>query len=295
MITGSSRDQRVVVGVDASHHASYAADWAAREAVQRGAALHIIHALDADPSSALAGPGVYSTHVHAVTEAGQQLLTELQYRIASAHPSLSVTTELAHQSAAGALVLASAQAELLVLGTRGRGGFAGLPVGSVAARVVAHAHCPVIVLRDHDQRPASDGEVMLAMQEGQAEETMLFAFEQAARAGVGLLALHAWAPYPGHALDYLSENGVLARQATERMVADLATVREKFPNVHVTIRAERGHPAAVLAGASAHARLVVLGAHRHFGPLSLSIGPVIHALLGHAYCPVAVVPVPKTA
>lgn len=295
MITGSSRDQRVVVGVDASHHASYAADWAAREAEQRGVPLHIIHALDADPSSALAGPGVYSTHVHAITEAAQQLLAQVEYRITAAHPSLGVTTELAHQAAAGALVLASEQAELLVVGTRGRGGFAGLPLGSVSTRTVAHVHCPVVVLRDHDQRSASDGEVMLGMQEGQAEETMLFAFEQAARAGVGLRALHAWAPYPGHGLDYLSSNGVLARQATERMAADLAAVREKFPDVHVTIRAERGHPAAVLADASAQARLVVVGAHRHLGPLSLSIGPVIHGLLGHAHCLVAVVPVLKTA
>lgn len=295
MFTDSSRDQRIVVGVDASHHASYAADWAAREAEQRGVPLHIIHALDADPSSALAGPGVYSTHVHAVTEAGEQLLSEFGYRIASAHPSISVTTELVHQAAAGALVVASQHAGLLVVGARGRGGFAGLPIGSVSARVVAHAHCPVIMLRDHDQRSAFDGEVVLGMQEGQAEETMLFAFEQAARAGVGLRALHAWAPYPGHALDYLSDNGILARQATERMVADLAAVREKFPQVPVKISVERGHPAAVLVGASAQARLVVVGAHRHLGPLSLSVGPVIHGLLGHAYSPVAVVPVLKTA
>jgi nucleotide-binding universal stress UspA family protein len=294
MITDSSRDQRVVVGVDASHHASHAADWAAREAEQRGMPLHVIHALDADPSSALSGPGAYSTHVHAVTEASEQLLAEVKYRIQSVHPSLDVTTELVHQAAAGALVLASHQAELLVVGTRGRGGFAGLPLGSVSARVVAHAHCPVVVLRDHDQRNASVGEVVLGMQENQAEETILFAFEQAARTGAGLRALHAWAPYPGNSRDYLSDTDVLARQAAERMVAELAPLREKFPSVRVTISVERGHPAAVLAGASAEARLVVVGAHRHLGPLSLGVGPVIHGLLSHAYSPVAVVPVPKS-
>ena len=295
MSSDSIRDQRVVVGVDASHHAGFAADWAAREAEQRGMPLHIIHALDADPSSALAGPGAYSTYVHAVSEAGEQLLAEVKYRLASAHPLVEVTTELVHQVAAGALVVASQQAELLVVGTRGRGGFAGLPLGSVSARVVAHAHCPVVVLRDHDQRSASDGEVVLGMQAGQAEETILFAFEQAARAGAGLRALHAWAPYPGHSQDYLSDTDILARRAAERMVADLAPVREKFPAVHVRITVERGHPAAVLAGASAQARLVVVGAHRHLGPLSLGVGPVIHGLLGHAYSPVAVVPVQNPA
>jgi nucleotide-binding universal stress UspA family protein len=295
MITDSSRDQRVVVGVDASRHAARAADWAAREATQHGLPLHVIHALDADPSSALFGPGAHSTHVHAVTQAGEQLLAEVKHKALTAQPSLEVTTELVHQSAAGALVLASAQAELLVVGTRGRGGFAGLALGSVSARVVAHAHCPVVVLRAHDQRKATNGDVVLGMQADQAEETMLFAFEQAARAGVGVRALHGWAPYPGVAQGYVSDTDILARQAAERMVEGLAPVREKFPHVHVTISVKRGHPAAVLADASAEARLVVVGAHRHLGPLSLGIGPVIHGLLGHAYCPIAVVPVMKTA
>lgn len=295
MITDSSRDQRVVVGVDASRHAARAADWAAREAAQRGIPLHVIHALDADPSSALFGPGAFSTHTRAITQTGEQLLAETRHRIAAAYPSLEVTSELVHQAAPAALVFASAQAELLVVGTRGRGGFAGLMLGSVSARVVAHAHCPVVVLRAHDQRSASDGEIVLGMQAGQAEESMLFAFEHAANAGVGLRALHAWAPYPGVAQSYVSDTDILAREAAERMVADLAAVREKFPQVRVTITVKRGHPAAVLANASAEARLVVVGAHRHHGPLSLGIGPIVHGLLGHAYCPVAVVPVPKTA
>lgn len=290
MITDSSRDRRVLVGVDASQHAARAAEWAAREAEVCGMPLHVIHALDTDPSSAMFGPGAYSTHIHAVTESAEQLLAETKYRILSAHPLLEVTTELVHQGAAGALVLASHQAEMLVVGTRGRGGFAGLPLGSVSARVVAHAHCPVVVLRARDQRTASGGEVVLGMQERQGEETILFAFEQAAHAGAGLRALHAWAPYPGHSQDYLSDTDILARQAAERMVAELTPVREKFPSVRVTVSVERGHPAAVLAGASAEARLIVVGAHRHLGPLSLGVGPVIHGLLGHAYSPVAVVP-----
>ena len=294
MTIDSGHDVRIVVGVDASQHAARAAAWAAEEATQRGVPLHVIHALDTDPGSALFGPGAYSSHVHAVNQAGEQLLAETRYRILTAHPALQVTTELAHQTAAGALVLASRQADLLVVGTRGRGGFAGLPLGSVSARLAAHAHCPTVILREHDHghEESPDGEIVLGMQAGQGEESILFAFTQAARAGVGLRALHAWAPYPGHAQDYLSDTDILARQAAERMVADLAGVREKFPGVHVAIDVQRGHPSAVLAGASAHARLTVVGAHRHLGPLSLGLGPVIHGLLGHAHSPVAVVPVP---
>lgn len=295
MIIDSSHDLRVVVGVDASRHAARAATWAADEAAQRGVPLHVIHALDTDPSSALSGPGAYSTHVHAVDQAGAQLLAEVEYRILAAHPGLQVTTELVHESAAGALVLASRQADLLVVGTRGRGRFAGLPLGSVSARLAAHSHCPTVILREHGHghEESPDGEIVLGMQAGQGEESILFAFTQAAAVGVGLRALHAWAPYPAQGKDYLSATDILARQAAERMVADLAAVREKFPDVDVAIDVRRGHPAAVLADASAHARLTVVGAHRHLGPLSLGLGPVIHGLLGHAHSPVAVVPVPE--
>lgn len=293
MTISSAHEQRVVVGVDASPHAARAAAWAADEAARRGVPLLVIHALDTDPSSALFGPGAYSTHVHTVNQAGEQLLAETRYRILTAYPALQVTTELAHQTAAGALVVASRQADVLVVGTRGHGGFAGLALGSVSARVAAHAHCPTVILREHDDghEESPDGEIVLGMQEAQGEESVLFAFTQAARAGVGIRALHAWAPYPGHADDYLSDTDILARQAAERMVADLAGVREKFPDVHVAIDVRRGHPAAVLADASARARLTVVGAHRHLGPLSLGLGPVIHGLLGHAHSPVAVVPV----
>ncbi|HEU5355115.1 MAG TPA: universal stress protein [Actinocrinis sp.] len=290
--TGPFHNERIVVGVDASQHAARAAAWAADEAVRRGVPLHVIHALDTDPSSALIGPGAYSTHVYTVTDAADQLLAETRQRILDAHPLLTVTTELAHQAAAGALVLASAHAGLLVVGTRGRGGFAGLPLGSVSARLTAHAHCPVVVLRAKDHGPAPDAEVVLGMQAHTAEEAILFAFTQATRAGVGVRAVHAWAPYPAHAQDYISDTDILARQAAERMVADLAPVREKFPDVHVAISVLRGHPAAVLADASERAQLIVVGAHRHRHPLSLGLGPVIHGLLGQAHSPVAVVPVP---
>lgn len=299
MSTQPSYDQSViVVGVDASAHAARAAAWAADEATRRRAPLHLIHALEADPSSALIGPGAYSAHVHEADQAGQQLLTEIRQRLLDSHPAVAITTELVHQTAPGALVQASRTADLLVVGTRGRGGFAGLPLGSVAARLAAHSHCPVVILRDHNHRhehapeAAPDAEIVLGMQAHTAQQAILFAFTQAERLHVGLRAVHAWAPYPAHAQEYLSDTDILARTAAEHMVADLAPVREKFPDVHVTLSVQRGHPSAVLADASEHAQLTVVGAHRHNHPLSIGLGPVIHALLGHAHSPVAVVPIP---
>ncbi|MBS2961516.1 universal stress protein [Actinocrinis puniceicyclus] len=283
--------RRVVVGVDASGHAARAATWAAAEAQERGLPLHIIHALDSDPSSALYEPGVHAEHVHTAGEAGGKLLAQVAHHVLETHPQLEVTTELVRAGAAGALVTASGDADLVVVGTRGRGGFAGLPLGSVSARLVAHAHCATVVVRGYDHDDERTGEVVLGMQDDQADEAIRFAFEQAVRYGAALRAVHAWAPYPAHAQDYLSETDILARQAAERMIEQLKAMREKYPDVPVAISVQRGHPSAVLADASTSARLVVVGAHRRLAPLSLGVGPVIHGLLGHVHAPVAVVPI----
>jgi nucleotide-binding universal stress UspA family protein len=229
--------------------------------------------------------------VRTVGEAGEKLLAQIAHHALEAHPWLEISTELVRAGAAGALVTASRDAELIVVGTRGRGGFAGLALGSVSARLVAHAHCPTVVVRGYNHDDERTGEVVLGMQDTETEEAVEFAFEQAARCGAVLRAVHAWAPYPGHATDYLSETDILARQAAERMHAQLKTWREKFPDVPVAITVQRGHPSAVLADASTAARLVVVGAHRRHAPLSLGIGPVIHGLLGHVHAPVAVVPI----
>lgn len=283
--------RRVVVGVDASGHAARAAMWAAAEAQERGLPLHIVHALDSDPSSALYEQEARAEHVHTVGEAGEKLLAQVAHHVLEAHPQLEVSTELVRSGAAGALVTASDDADLVVVGTRGRGGFAGLPLGSVSARLVAHAHCPTIVVRGYNHDDDRTGEVVLGMQDEEADEAVRFAFEEAARCKTTLRAVHAWAPYPGHAQSYLSDTDILARQAAERMVAQLKAIREQYPDVPVAINVERGHPSAVLADASTTARLVVVGAHRRLAPLSLGVGPVIHGLLGHVHAPVAVVPI----
>jgi nucleotide-binding universal stress UspA family protein len=289
-MTATAHGRRVVVGVDASQHAVRAADWAADEAAKRGVALHVVHAFDFAPGSALPGPGPGAVDEPA-RAAHVWLLTQTEHRVREAHPGLPVVTELVRQSPAGALVAASREADLLVVGTRGRGGFAGLPLGSVSLRVVAHSHCPVVLLRSPGDEAHGSGDVVLGMEHGESQDAVRFAFEAAARAGTGVRAVHAWAPYPGHAQDYISDTDILARLAAEDMVAVLKDAREQYLDVPVKISVMRGHPAAVLADASRGARLTVVGAHRHHGPLSLGVGPIIQALLAGAESPVAVVPV----
>jgi nucleotide-binding universal stress UspA family protein len=287
-VTTTNRGRPVIVGIDASQHAARAADWAAAEAVERGLPLNVIHALDFDPGSALIGPGA-DGHTDPSHEIHARLLAQVEYRLRAAHPDLVLTAELLHEGAAGALVTASREAELLVVGTRGRGGFAGLPLGSVSLRVAAHTHCPAVLVRARGHEDARVGEIVLGVEHGESEEAVLFAFEEAARAGVGVRAVRAWAPYPANS-PYISDTDYLARLAADDVVAIVHSARDKFPDVPFKLSVLRGHPAAVLADASREARLTVVGAHRRHGPLSLGVGPVIHGLLAQAQSPVAVVP-----
>jgi len=289
MTNTSTHRQGVVVGVDASSHASHAAEWAAAEAARRGTTLYIVHALDFEPGSAIVGP-IGDLSADPARAAHVQVLAQTEYRVRTAHPTLPVVTELVHQSPAGALVEASRRAALVVVGTRGRGGFAGLSLGSVSLRLAAHSHCPVVLLRSAEHEIIHSGEVVLGMEHHESQEAVRFAFEAAACAGTRVHAVHAWAPYPGHAQDYISDTDILARHAADDMVTALKDVREQYPQVHVKISVVRGHPSAVLADASRGARLTVVGAHRHHGPLSVGVGPVIQGLLSHAESPVAVVP-----
>jgi nucleotide-binding universal stress UspA family protein len=282
--------RRVVVGVDASQHALRAADWAAAEAELRGVPLQVVHANDFDPGSAL--PESAHGAVPAPASRGRaHLLDQIEHRVHVAHPELSVITEAVAESAPGALVAASRNAGLLVVGTRGRGGFAGLALGSVSMRVAAHAHCPVVVIRARGNEVVPEGEVVLGMEHGESLDAVQFAFDAAARAATGLHAIHAWVPYPAHAQDYVSDTDIVARHAADDMAAVLKGVREAYPDVPVKMSVKRGHPSAVLADASRQACLTVVGAHRHHGPLSLGVGPIIHGLLAHAESPVAIVPV----
>lgn len=282
--------RRVVVGVDASRHAAHAADWAASEAARRDATLYIVHAYEAAPGSAMDGPAG-APGSDPVRAAHVQVLAHTEARVRAAHPALPVVAELVQEHPAAALVAATRDADLLVVGTRGRGGFAGLVLGSVSLRVAAHSHCPVVLLRSPDHEIVRSGEIVLGMEHGESQEAVKFAFEAAVRSGAKVRAVHAWAPYPGHAQDFISDTDIVARHAAEDIVAVLKNAREEYPQVQVDISVVRGHPAAVLADASRGARLTVVGAHRHRGPLSLGVGPIIQGLLGHAESPVAVVPV----
>ncbi|MET7401971.1 universal stress protein [Dactylosporangium sp. NPDC005572] len=138
---------RVVVGVDGSHDAERALAFAFEQASFRAVGLT---AVDAYRWPSSTGPGDMLPLVYDPAELRDdedRALTEAIAGWAGKYPDVDVRRAVANGRAAAVLVELSAGAELVVVGSRGRGGFTGLLLGSVSQAVIHHAACPVAVVR----------------------------------------------------------------------------------------------------------------------------------------------------
>ena len=139
---------KIIVGVDASEHASRAMRWAVEEARLRGAELEIVHAVHQPDIAAM--PAVLPMPTHEQLEqAGNQLVDELLAEVDTS--DLTVTRDVRSGGAAGVICNRAADADLVVVGARGLGGFRGLLLGSVTQQVVAHSPKPVVVVVPEDR------------------------------------------------------------------------------------------------------------------------------------------------
>jgi nucleotide-binding universal stress UspA family protein len=133
---------RILVGVDGSPSGQRALDWAIDE-TQRGA--RTLRLLTAWLYPMALGYS-FSTSVDEVRQAALDVLDQAMAHVVEVAPDVGVMSEAMEQAPAAALVKAARDADLLVVGSRGRGGFEGLLVGSVSLYCVRHAPCPVVVV-----------------------------------------------------------------------------------------------------------------------------------------------------
>jgi nucleotide-binding universal stress UspA family protein len=140
---------RIVVGVDSSRTSLKALRWAVDEAALRGSSLVLVHAF---PRPELVGMTMVVTLPtdDELRQASEQVLTEALTEIGGAG-DVPVTHHVGAGGAASVLVEAAKDAELLVIGSRGLGGFRGMLLGSVTQQVIAHAPCPVVVLTPDEE------------------------------------------------------------------------------------------------------------------------------------------------
>lgn len=148
MVTGDPW-ARVVVGVDGSSGGDQALRWAVYEAERRGALLHIVVAAWYQ--------GMWSVYAPLpATELADSASPILSKAVATARdlwPEAVIRQDIVVEPPAKALIDASVEATLLVVGSRGHGGFGGLLLGSVSQHCIVHAHCPVVVVPSGREEP----------------------------------------------------------------------------------------------------------------------------------------------
>ncbi|QMU76804.1 universal stress protein [Streptacidiphilus sp. PB12-B1b] len=284
----------VLAAVDGSEESVHAASWAADDAVRRAAPLRLLHAglwLDQRPIDGGRGDDVQGE--------ARQMLADVAKTLLSNHPGLDIDTRLIHHDSVEGLVSAAADGQLLVLGSRGLGGFVGLLVGSVSLAVSARAETPTVVVRpEHGGAEPSGGEVVLGVDTKAAADRLLeFAFAEAALRGSRLRVVHGWnLPPTGSSLGWVIPPPSLGADVEKAEAEELGRLlqpwRERFPGIDVIEDVRFGGGARALVEVSGGVGLVVVGRRTRTHQAGWHLGPVAHAVLHHAKAPVAVVPHP---
>lgn len=271
---------RIVVGYDGSPEAVLAVRWAARHAILLDCELQVVHCSlwpllthDLGPVKGVAGSGLQHQ--------AQAILDEGKAEALSVAARTTVLGSLLYGLPPGHLRRMAEDARMLVLGSRGIGGFLGLLVGSVSLELAATAPCPVAVIR-FDKHP--QGRVVVGIDSSGSEGALRLACDLAGATGTDLLIIHVFHPHGG--LVGGSGGGIdPARRMLKRAVHDAKALA---PNVAVSqnLAQDTSVPRALL-NASRGAALVVVGSKGH-GLLRGTIGSSAHAVLHHSTGPVLI-------
>ncbi len=283
---------RIVVGMDGSAPARQAALWAAHEAQARGRGLTLVHSVLPPSAGSAFGPG-FPIGLDVMTDIEASVREELEAEAATL-PATDVLVHVEVGSPSGVLLAASESASLIVLGSRGHGGFRGLLLGSVGAQVTAHAECPVAVIRE--LAPADARRIVVGVDGSPASEAAIgFAFDMASRHGWAITAVHAW-EVPAYDLLVIPDGPIpvpLSDVADDevRLAAEvLSGFQDDYPDVEVEQRLVRAAPLSALLEAGEGAAMIVVGTRGHGQVVGALLGSVSHGVLHKAHLPVAVVP-----
>jgi nucleotide-binding universal stress UspA family protein len=299
-----SMPNKIVVGVDGSPTSVAALEWAHNEAQHTGAEVVALHAWQY-PYSRLR-PAKNDQRDQMKIDALHELAGSIAAVRTAAGEAADVRAELVEDPPAKALLDASADAMMTVVGTRGRGGFASMVLGSVSRSVVQHSRRPVVLVR-HGPATAADltpspaetaasddaddhsvGVVVGWSGSPASTAAVDVAAEFAGRHNMELTIVLAWdfLAQPRHEFD-----PHITREKVELVLDEIvATAADRHPTVKIRGQAELGIPSDVVSEAAKHADLLVIGvAEEHTGPFAAWSADKV---LRHTQCPVMFVPSP---
>lgn len=279
-MTGTARAP-IVVGVDDSAQANRAVRQAAREAAWRNLPLRVVHAFIWPLFNVPLDPPKFGPPEGGLRNQAERIVEQGVDRARIEAPGIEVTAVVTVGAAPPVLIGEADAAKMVVLGSRGLGGFSGLLVGSVAMQVTPHATCPVLVVRGE---PTLRGPVVVGVDGSpHSDAALAFAFEEAGWRQTALRAVHAYRPFDSYGDNEPGELG-------PRLLSEsLAGWSDRYPDVPVEPLAIPEQPAPALLDAARDAQLTVVGTRGRGGFSGLLLGSVSQSMLHHAPCPVAVV------
>lgn len=282
----------VVVGVDGSAPSKQALRWAAQEAIRCGARLDVVHAWTVPYAmypDGFADPKPYEAAGAAVLDDAVRSLSEAAAVPTDVHPLLIDDLPV------NALLQAAVGGDLLVVGSRGHGGFVGLLLGSVSQRCVTHAPCPVAVVPPTWTADTS-GRVVVGVDGSDASSDALhWAVAEAGRRAARLDVVNAYeylqitvSPYVPTVPVDRDELEKSSQALLEDMVSG-ALAEAVTPDLPVEVKPSPDGAAHALLDVARGADLLVVGSRGRGTFRGLLLGSVSQQCVHHATCPVVVV------
>ncbi len=279
--------KELVVGVDGSDASLLALRWSVAVAERAGVPVRVVEAWSYPRLSVISGAG----DLAGPEEMDRRTVQDLQALIAKECGNVPdyVRPQPLRGPAAGALLQTVTPTSVLVLGSRGLGGFTGLLLGSVSRECAAHAPCPVVIVRGEEPTLAP-GTLILVGKDGTpgAAAALEWAVNLGKMTGAEVATLFAWKPAPSEVRPRLAER----LQSSARAAVEAWT--EEVGNDVRAIEVE-GDPRdrLVEVAETRKARLLVVGRGETGGVRRRPIGAVASAVLEQSTTPVAIVPRPE--